>query len=94
MYQVGYVAATEVEWCVHNKDIGRRNGCASDKECLNNGRSICDTDPNCFGIAWHKKLKAQSLKICTSTAMGPKTDGWRTIMKQGIYITSLYQIIY
>ena len=86
--------ATEVEWCVDNEDIDGRNGCASDEECMNIGRSICDPDPNCFGIAWYPKLVTQPLKICKSTVMGPKTDGWRTMMKQGVYTISFYQTIF
>ena len=93
MCHLVYDAATEVEWCVDNKDIDGRNGCASDEECLNNGRGICDADPNCFGITWYKRNTYQSLKICKSTVMGPKTDGWRTMMKPGIYRISLYQTI-
>ena len=83
---VGYGAASAVEWCVDNKDVEGRNGCESDEDCLQNGRDICDTDPNCFGIVWYTKRANQRLKICRSKDMGPKTDGWRTIMKKGIYI--------
>ena len=83
---VVYEAASAVEWCVDNEDVEGRNGCKSDEECLQNGRNICDTDPNCFGIAWDSKLVNQPLKICKSKVMGPKTDGWRTLIKKGIYI--------
>jgi hypothetical protein len=79
----GYSAATAVEWCIGNEDLDERNGCVSDAECLQYGRNICDTDPNCFGIAWYKKSGTTSaVKMCRSTAMGPKTDGWRTMMKR------------
>ena len=78
--------ANAVQWCVYNDDVEGRNGCASDEECLKNGRNICDTDPNCFGIAWYKNYVHQKLKICRSNKMGRKTDGWRTMMKQGIYV--------
>ena len=73
-----------------NEDIDIRNGCASDEECLKHGRTLCDTDPNCYGIAWLKTLLTQPLKICRSRKMEIKTDGWRTMMKQGCYILSLY----
>ena len=63
-----------------------RKACASDEDCLNNGKTICDTDPNCYGIAWYTNQLAQPLKICRSTRMVAKTDGWRTMMKQGSYI--------
>ena len=82
----GYSAASAVEWCVNNEDLDKRNGCNSDEECLKNGREICDTDSNCFGIAWNTNNLGQQLKICRSTTMEPKADGWRTMMKQGIYI--------
>ena len=85
---VGYGAASAVEWCVDNENVEGRNGCESDEECLQNGRNICDTDPNCFGIAWYTNLVNQQLKICRSKAMGPKTDGWRTMTKLGIYIVT------
>ena len=91
MHHVEYDAATEVEWCVDNENIGGRNGCASNEECLNNGRIICDADPNCFGIAWYNRNANQPLKICKSAVMGPKTNGWRTMMQQGFYTISLYQ---
>ena len=83
---VVYGAASAVEWCVNNEDVDGRNGCDSDQKCLQSGRNICDTDHNCFGIAWESNRVDQPLKICRSKVMGPKTDGWRTLMKQGIYI--------
>ena len=82
----GYEVATTVEWCVDNEDTYVRNGCRYDDECLKNGRSICDADPNCFGIAWYGKRLEQPLKICRSNVMESQTDGWRTMMKKGIYI--------
>ena len=93
MHQIGYDAVTEGEWCVDNEDKSGRNACASDEECLNNGKSICDADPNCFGIAWYKSNVNQPIKICKSTDMGPIGNGWRTMMKQGVYTISLYQTI-
>ena len=81
---ISYDAANAGEWCVDNEAKDGRNGCASDEECLKNGRNVCDTDPNCFGISWYKRYAKQKLRICRSTVMGPKTDGWRTMMKQGI----------
>jgi hypothetical protein len=83
---VGYSAASAVEWCIDNEDLDARNGCTSDKECLQHGRNSCDTDLYCFGIAWN--TNNTKLKICRSTTMGPMAmdPGWRTMMKQGIYI--------
>ena len=83
---VEYGVASAVEWCVDNEDVDGRNGCTSDADCLKNGRNICDTDPSCFGIAWYKHDVLQKMRICRSNKMGPKTDGWRTMMKQGICI--------
>ena len=76
------------KWCVDNENIPGRNDCESDEECLQNGRTICDTDPNCFGIAWYKNYLPTQLRICRSNEMGPKTNGWRTMMKQGINFTT------
>ena len=86
---VGYDDATAAELCVDNEDVDIRKGCLSDDECLTNGKTICDTDPKCFGIAWYQPRMAQRLKICRSTRMKPKYDGWRTLMKQGDYTLSL-----
>ena len=63
-----------------------RNKCDTDEECLENGRKFCDADPGCFGIGWYSNSKEswwlnQRLKMCTSTKMAYKTDGWRTFMK-------------
>ena len=83
---VEYGAANAVEWCVDNEDLDGRNSCASDEECLHNGRVLCDPDPNCFGIAWYTIIADQSLKKCKSKTMGPERGGWHTMMKQGIYL--------
>ena len=96
-----YAAASVDELCVNNVDVINetmhdvkggspwqwvgREGCKSDEECLLNGRSVCDDDPHCLGIAWYTNRVDEPLKICRSKAMGPKIDGWRTFMKQGIY---------
>ena len=90
---IDYEAAIADEWCVDNEVIEGRNGCTSDKECLKNGRSVCDTDSNCFGISWYTHFAKQRLRICRSTVMETKTDGWRTMMKQGMYTMSIYQLI-
>ena len=69
-------------WCKRSKDVrGIRNGCMTDKQCLDNARSQCDNDPNCFGVSWLPNPKTQDLKLCLSKEMEPKTDGWRTMMK-------------
>ena len=75
--------------CEDHEDVGIRNACASDEDCLNNGRTICDTDPNCYGIAWYTNRLDQPLKICRSKRMVANTEGWRTMMKQGSYILCL-----
>ena len=96
LVQVVYGKASQVEWCADIETVNVRNDCASDDECLKNGRTICDTDPNCYGIAWYTNRLAQPLKICRSTKMVAKTDGWRTMMKQGDYILcflSLYILV-
>ena len=86
---VEYGAANAVEWCVDNEILDGRNSCASDEECLQNGKVLCDSDPTCFGIAWYTNLANFPLKKCKSKTMGPKTDGWHTMMKQGIYLLSV-----
>ena len=70
-----------MEWCKDHEDVDVRNGCDSDESCLKAGRPICDADPLCFGVAWHQPIPGQPLKICRSTVMAVKTDGWRTMMK-------------
>ena len=86
--KVEYGVASDVEWCVDSIPINGRDGCVSDEKCLNNVRTMCDANPNCFGIAWYTKLVSQKLKQCTSTKMGPQTAGWRTMMKLGIFIVT------
>ena len=83
---VEYGSASADEWCVEGEATDVRNGCKSDVECLKNGRTVCDTDPDCFGIAWYTKLDTQRMRICRSKSMVDKNDGWRTIMKKGVYI--------
>ena len=83
LVQVVYGEASQVEWCADIAKVDVRNDCASDDECLKNGRTICDKDPNCYGIAWYKHRLAEPMQICRSTKMAPKTDGWRTMMKKG-----------
>ena len=68
-------------WCKHNKDVKGRNACMSDNECLDNARSQCDNDPDCFGVSWYPHYKKQELKLCLSGEMARKRDGWRTMMK-------------
>ena len=82
--QIQYDAANAIEWCVDHEDVDGRNGCTSDETCLANGRNICDADSNCFGIAWYNANLNVGLKICRSKVMATKTDGWRTMLKQGI----------
>ena len=88
---VGYSLPYSKEWCADNEEIDGRNGCATDKECLNIARKKCDVDPDCTGIAWYENRLEQPLRICKSNEMARKTDGWRTMMKQGIEIVSLYK---
>ena len=79
---ISYTDPKATEWCADNEDIARtRNGCNSDESCLEAGRSICDTDPRCFGVVWHQLRRNQALKICRSKLLAAKTDGWRTMMK-------------
>ena len=69
-------------WCKSSKEVKEiRNECMTDKQCLENARSQCDNDPNCFGVSWLPNPKTQDLKLCLSKEMEPKTDGWRTMMK-------------
>ena len=77
-----YNVVSATEWCANNENIDGRNNCASDEECFKIGRTICDADPNCYGISWYENLLTQPLKLCISTLMAPKTGGWRTIMKK------------
>lgn len=79
-----YGTVKTTEYCVHNEDIDGRNNCTSDVECLKNGRKLCDVDPGCLGIAWYEPKLQQPLKLCGSTKMKAKNDGWRTMMKEGI----------
>ena len=85
--------ANSIEWCSDNQEIDGRNGCSSDEECLKIGRKKCDTDPNCYGIAWYENYLEQKLRICTSRTMKAKTDGWRTMMKQGMYLVLSYETL-
>ena len=85
----GYYVANPLSWCADNLEMNIRDGCASDEACLAIGRKICDADatPNltpCFGVTWNEDRPEQNLKICLSNRMETKTDGWRTMMKQGI----------
>ena len=68
-------------WCPDNKDVGGRNGCSTDKECLNNARDQCDNDRGCFGVSWHEGIPNHPIKICLSRDLKAKSDGWRTMMK-------------
>ena len=80
----GYYAANPMSWCADSKAIpGVRNGCASDEACLAIGRKTCDADAECFGVGWYQPKVEQDLIMCLSNKMEPKTDGWRTMMKQG-----------
>ena len=83
---VEYDAAKTNEWCVESEDVGGRNDCSSDADCLEMGRKMCDADPGCFGIAWYEYLLEQPLKLCRSREMEPKGDGWHSIMKTGMLI--------
>ena len=77
----GYEDAITTAWCKDNQDVGGRDNCASDEQCLENGRKLCDGDPTCFGITWYKHRLTQPLKLCRSIVMVPKNDGWHTMMK-------------
>ena len=68
-------------WCKLNKDIEGRNGCMSDKQCLDNARGQCDKNPDCYGVSWYPKIMDQELKRCLSRDIEPKSDGWHTMMK-------------
>ena len=68
-------------WCKRNKDVPGRNGCMTDKQCLDNARRRCDKDSNCFGVSWYPHLKTQDLKLCLSREMETKAGGWRTMIK-------------
>ena len=77
-----YDEATTTEWCTESEDVGGRNDCASDVDCLEMGRKMCDIDPKCFGIAWYEHLLEQPLKLCRSNEMESKGDGWHAVMKK------------
>ena len=81
---IGYYAATTISWCADNEIISGRKNCKSDEACAANGRETCDKDPNCYGIAWYEVNLSEDLRMCKSNRMEPKTDGWRTMMKEGI----------
>ena len=90
-------AVTEM-WCNDSKPIEGRNGCMSDKDCLENARGQCDKNPDCFGVSWFKHIKHQNLKLCTSKEMVPKPGPfpWRTIKKvevEGNYLRILRYFI-
>ena len=90
-------AVTEM-WCKDSKPIEGRNGCMSDKDCLENARGQCDKNPDCFGVSWFKHIKHQKLKLCTSKEMVPKPGPfpWRTIKKvevEGNYLMILRYFI-
>ena len=68
-------------WCKLNMDVEGRNGCMSDKQCLDNARVLCDNDPGCYGVSWYPGKLDQKIKLCLSRDMEPKHDGWRTMMK-------------
>ena len=55
--------------------------CNNDYECEYRARFKCDNEIKCFGFSWHEHNKLQELRMCTSSEMEPKTDGWRTSMK-------------
>ena len=79
-------------WCKDSKPIEGRNGCMSDKDCLENARGQCDKNPDCFGVSWFKHTKHQKLKLCTSEEMVPKSGPflWRTMKKiEGNYLKIL-----
>lgn len=88
-YLVVYDVAKTTQWCIESEDVGGQNNCSSDADCLEMGRKMCDVDPECFGIAWYQHRLEQPLKLCKSKEMGPKGDGWHTIMKKGI-LTLVY----
>ena len=50
---------------------------------IQDSRKSCDGNPQCFGVSWYEKNKKQKIRICRSTKMVPKNDGWRTMMKTG-----------
>ena len=84
-------AVTEM-WCNDSKPIEGRNGCMSDKDCLENARGQCDKNPDCFGVSWFKHTKHQKLKLCTSEEMVLKSGPflWRTMKKiEGNYLKIL-----
>ena len=89
---LGYDEVLTLQWCKDNKDIDGREGCMSDAECLQNAKSQCDTDPNCFGVSWLSAHLGQALKICLSKQMVPKTDGWRTMMKLSTGKQTIWEI--
>ena len=87
--RISYDEANLLEWCADHKDIDERNGCASDEKCLSIGRTKCDKDPLCFGVAWYENRIEQPLKICKSNVMKRQPGAWRTMMKQGMLTLSL-----
>ena len=89
-----YGPAYTHQWCKDAGTIDARNGCTSDVTCLNNARKFCDGNPQCYGVGWYEKNKIQKIRICRSTKMIPKNDGWRTMMKTGEFILAIYSHTY
>ena len=74
-----------------------RNGCSSDRECRGNGRSFCDSNPKCFGIAWLDDApdNDQPLRQCKSFDLTPHNGKWHTILKTGNHkISTIIALIF
>ena len=94
---VKYDDAVKEMWCKDTKPIEGRNGCMSDKHCLENARGQCDQNPTCFGVSWFPHVKDQKLKLCTSREMVPKRRPflWRTMMKiEGNFLLMSGSLLY
>jgi len=59
-----------------------RSGCNTYETCLAVGRTFCDNDAECIGIAYHTKTTDTPLKKCNSYEADPIND-WKTIWKIG-----------
>ena len=63
-----------------------RRDCNTDTDCMEiGGRHFCDYNPDCHGIAYYTTRTNQGLKMCLSDEVMDKPDGWRTMLKRGIY---------
>ena len=89
-----YEPANTTILCTPSEDNSTtRKQCSSDQECRGNGRSFCDSNPECFGIAWYDKNPEQDLKVCLSFE-STTNSGWHTMLKIGTHQESSCEIVF